>query len=160
MSTYKITLVSPNGTENIVQCAEDEYILEYEMEDGERYEPKYYVPIIPYVLCETNELPATGWSISVQARDIKAIFKNARAMIEGKIEKCGRLPMWKKDFKGTVRKWKNRNYFCGVYSYDQETRTVHISELPPGIYSDAYLRGVNGDKKKKKDEEDDVDGTY
>lgn len=149
---YTFTMINWRLADKLFR-REDDYILEYELEDGERYEPKYYVPIIPYVLCETNELPATGWSISVQARDIKAIFKNLRAMINGTIKTCAKLPMWKKDFKGTVRKYKNRNYYCGVYSYDQDTRTVHISELPPSIYSDAYLRGVNGDKKKKKEEE-------
>jgi DNA topoisomerase-2 len=132
---------------------EDEFILKYTVDDGHRYEPEFYVPIIPYVLCETNELPATGWAISVHARDIKAIFKNVRAMINGKITKCGKLPMWNHRFKGTVKKYKNRNYHVGVYEYNDVENYVHITELPPGTFSDAYLKGSNNDKIKKKDEE-------
>jgi DNA topoisomerase-2 len=128
---------------------EDEFILDYEVDDGTRYEPKYYVPIIPYVLCETNELPATGWAISTHARDIKAIFKNLRQMITGKIKNCAKLPMWNKDFKGKVKKYKSRNYFVGEYEYNEKENTVRITELPVGIFSDAYINGSDSGKIKK-----------
>lgn len=128
---------------------EDEFLLDYVIDDGHRYEPMFYVPIIPYVLCETNELPATGWAISTHARDIKAIFKNVRAMIDGK--KCGKLPMWNHRFKGTVKKYKNRNYHVGCYTYNEAENYVHITELPPGVFSDAYIKGSDNDKIKKKD---------
>lgn len=130
---------------------EDEFLLDYVIDDGHRYEPMFYVPIIPYVLCETNELPATGWAISTHARDIKAIFKNIRAMIDGKITKCGKLPMWNHRFKGTVKKYKNRNYHVGCYEYNEAENYVHITELPPGMFSDSYINGADSDKIKKKD---------
>ncbi len=132
---------------------EDEFILEYEVDDGERYEPKYYVPIIPYVLCENNELPATGWAISIHARDVFSIIKNTRDMISGKITKCKKLPLWNKDFKGTVRKYKNRDYYVGVYEHDAEENTIHITELPPGTYSEAYCFGSDAGKIKKEKSE-------
>ena len=34
MTTYSITLQSPDGTENVIQCAEDQYILEAAEEAG------------------------------------------------------------------------------------------------------------------------------
>lgn len=132
---------------------EDDFILEYEVEDGERYEPKYYVPIIPYVLCETNELPATGWAISTHARDLTAILRNVRDMVTGKITKCGKLPIWKKDFQGEIRKWKNRDYFVGSYIYDDKENAITITELPPGNYSDIYLKGTDEAIKKKSADE-------
>lgn len=124
---------------------EDEFILEYELEEGVRYEPKYYVPIIPYVLCENNEIPATGWKITTYARDINAIFKNIRDMISGKITKCGKLPIWLKDFNGEIRKYKVKNQtkecFVGNYEYDKASNTVTITELPYGKFSKIYLKG-------------------
>lgn len=132
---------------------EDEFLLDYTVDDGHRYEPMFYVPVIPYVLCETNELPATGWAISVHARDLKAIFKNVRALIDGKIAKCSKLPMWNHRFKGTVKKYKNRDYHVGCYEYNEAENYVHITELPPGMYSDGYLKGSDSDKIKKKDTE-------
>jgi DNA topoisomerase-2 len=128
---------------------EDEFILEYEVEDGERFEPKYYVPIIPYVLCETNELPATGWAISTHARDLTAVLKNVRDMISGKITKCGKLPISRKDFHGDIRKHKNRDYFVGSYEYDEKDNAVTITELPPGNYANTYLKGPDESIKKK-----------
>jgi DNA topoisomerase-2 len=132
---------------------EDDFILDYVVDDGKRYEPVYYVPIIPYVLCENNVLPATGWAISVHARDIKSIFKNVRAMIKGTIKKCGKLPMWNHRFTGTVKRYKSRDYHVGTYEYNETNNTVHITELPPSIFSDTYLKGADNDKVKKKGEE-------
>jgi DNA topoisomerase-2 len=124
------------------------------MDDGERYEPKHYAPIIPYVLCESNHLPATGWKVDVYARDLNAIFKNLRALLKGEIDKCGVLPMDKYNFKGDMRKYKDKKYFVGNYEYDEEENTVTITELPPGTFSKRYL-GVDNEaikkEKKKKD---------
>lgn len=132
---------------------EDEFLLDYVIDDGNRYEPKFYVPIIPYVLCENNELPATGWAISVHARDIKAIFKNIRAMIDGKIDKCKKLPMWNHRFKGSVKRYKNRDYHVGDYEFNEAENYIKITELPPNMFSDAYIKGADSDKIKKKEEE-------
>jgi DNA topoisomerase-2 len=127
---------------------EDEFILDYEMDDGIRYEPKYYVPVIPYVICENNELPATGWAICTHARDIISIFKNVRDMINGKIKKCRKLPIWNKDFIGETRVYNNRMYYIGLYEYDDVNNTVHITELPPSKYSYSYCNGSDEVRKK------------
>jgi DNA topoisomerase-2 len=131
---------------------EDEFILEYEIDDGVRYEPKYYVPVIPYALCENNQLPATGWAICVQARHIDHIFKNARAMIKGQ-PKCKKLPMWNKHFSGHIRTSGTRKYFVGKYEFDEAANTIHISELPPMSYSHGYLKGTDKAVKKSDDKQ-------
>ncbi len=128
---------------------EDNFILEYELEDGIRYEPKYYVPIIPYVLTETNEIPATGWVINLHARKIEDIFSNLRDMINGKIEKCGKLRMWNKDFKGSVRIYNKRGWFVGNYEHDEKANEILITELPTGKYSDTYIKGPDESTNKK-----------
>lgn len=128
---------------------EDDYILEYEVSDGHRYEPKYYMPVIPYVLCESNDIPATGWKITMHARHIDDILKNTRDMIQGKIKACGRLGPWKKDFKGRIRNYNGKSYYVGNYHYIESENAIHIDELPPGICSNAYLRGSDEDKIKK-----------
>ena len=131
---------------------EDDYILEYEQSDGKPMEPKYYVPIIPYVLCEDNQLPATGWKISIYARKIDSIIDNVRKMITGEISKCGRLPPWRKDFKGSLKRYKNKWYYIGTYYYDAEENVLTITELPPGTYSSAYLKGTDDEKISRRGE--------
>lgn len=128
---------------------EDDYILKYELNDGNRYEPIYYCPIIPYVLMETNILPATGWKIEVYSRDFVSVLKNVRSMIMGKITKCKPLPYWFKDFKGDIRVYEGKQYFCGKYEYNQKTHELRILELPPDTYPEAYLVGSKKSKTKE-----------
>ena len=131
---------------------EDDYVLEYELNDGERFEPKYYVPIIPYVLCETNEIPATGWAISVYARDLNCILKNTRDMILGKIKQCNKLLISRADFRGEIRYYNKRYYSVGDCIYDEASNTVIINELPFGVYADTYVNGSYTSIKKATDE--------
>jgi DNA topoisomerase-2 len=147
-SRYIMTSLNENLVSKLFR-KEDEYILEYNIEDGTRYEPKYYVPIIPYVLCENNELPATGWDICIHARDLKSIFKNIRNLINGTIETCDKLPIDLTNFKGDIRVYKNKRYFVGNYEYDEKDNSVTITELPPSLYSKKYL-GKDEDSKKAK----------
>jgi DNA gyrase/topoisomerase IV subunit B len=133
---------------------EDNYILEYEIDNGERFEPKYYVPIIPYVLCESNSLPATGWRITVYARHIDDIFENTRNMITGKIKSCKKLRMWNKDFNGSIVDGPNKKkYFVGKYIYDSSQNPNHITilELPPSKSSKNYIVGdwLTDEEKKE-----------
>jgi DNA topoisomerase-2 len=129
---------------------EDDYILDYELDEGKRYEPKFYVPILPYVLLETNEIPATGWTINIHARKLASVIENTKKMITGEITKCGKLPYWQKDFTGQRRKYKNRVYFVGVYEYDEEENTINITDLPPGLHSQIYLKGDEKKQTKEK----------
>jgi DNA gyrase/topoisomerase IV subunit B len=148
-SRYIFTMINHRLADKMFR-KEDDYILDYEVEDGNRYEPKYYMPIVPYVLLENNQLPATGWAIDVHARDINAVFKNIRDMISGVITKCRKLPPWLNGFKGTIKTYKQKNYYVGVYAWLESENAIHITELPPGSYSNAYLRGADDDKIKKK----------
>jgi DNA topoisomerase-2 len=131
---------------------EDDYVLEYEVNDGERFEPKYYVPIIPYVLCETNEIPATGWAISVLARDLNAVLKNVRNMILGKISKCEKLPISLAGFRGEIRYYNKRYYSVGDCIYDESRNVVIVTELPLGVYVDSYINGAMTSIKKATEE--------
>ena len=96
---YISTMLNYKLTDKLFR-KEDDYVLEYTPIEGIYYEPKYYVPIIPYALLENNKIPATGWKIVTYARDLDAIFLNTRKMIKGEIDKCGKLVAWLKDFKG------------------------------------------------------------
>jgi len=149
-SRYIFTKLNTRLTDKLFP-REDEFLLDYELEDGERYEPKYYVPIVPYALLETNELPATGWAINVQARDQAAVFKAVRHAIanRGPIAKMKRLPISMRDFKGTIKVYNKRQYSVGVYVFDEKENTIHITELPHGVFSSSYLNGGAESIKKK-----------
>lgn len=129
---------------------EDEFILDYTLVDGERFEPDKYAPVIPYALCESDELPATGWTICTHARKISDLFKNARKMIKGQIKKCGKLSLNTDNFNGRFEKVKDKLYFVGDYVYDEDENKVVISGLPPNKWSYFYLEGAGADKISKR----------
>lgn len=61
---------------------EDDWLLPYVFEEGERSEPVYYLPIIPMALLESQHHPAHGWDIRCWSRDWKIIFQNIRTAIQ------------------------------------------------------------------------------
>lgn len=55
--------------------------LQYREEDGNIVEPEYFIPIIPTILIESYEIPATGWNVKMYARDIYAVISSIAEMI-------------------------------------------------------------------------------
>lgn len=133
---------------------EDEFILEYEVEDGNYLEPKRYAPIIPYVLCENNDLPGTGWRITIHARNLDDLILNTKKMIMGKIDHCETLRPNLNHFKGEIKKVGNNEYYVGKYEYNPKKSIINITELPPSTYSKAYLKGEKDGAKSKKEKKE------
>jgi DNA topoisomerase-2 len=132
---------------------EDTYILDYTVVEGERKEPNSYAPIIPMCLCETNDLPATGWKITVHARNLNDIFKNLRELITGKIEKCNRLRMNTEGLLGTFTNIPGKGkYFIPATCWDERERTLTIFSLPYNGWSYYFINGSEADKINKKEE--------
>ena len=147
-SRYIFTTIN-SRLANCLFRKEDDYILNYKIEEDERCEPEYYAPIIPYVICENESLPATGWAIKIVARDINQIISVTKKMINGVITHPPTLRIDTTYFKGDIRKHNNKEYFVGVYEYDPVLNKVSVTELPPDKYSDAWCFGTKGVDKKK-----------
>ena len=123
--------------------AVDDFLLEYVIDDGERCEPKFYVPIIPLALMENMELPATGWKIKIWAREPKEIFKNVREMIMGKRKKAKEMKMFQNGNKSIVKTYQNRQYSVGKYILDEDNNKLIVTELPMSVYSSQFIGDVD-----------------
>jgi DNA topoisomerase-2 len=121
----------------------DDFLLDYEMDDGERCEPKFYVPVIPMALLESMELPATGWKVKIWGRDPKEIFKNVRKMVQGKRTTCKSLKLFQNENKSTVKEYKGRNYSVGKYKFYEDEDKLVITELPLSVYSTQLIGDVD-----------------
>jgi DNA topoisomerase-2 len=121
---------------------QDDFLLTYEMDDGERCEPKFYVPIIPLALMENMELPATGWKIKLWSRDPKEIFKNVRGLINRSIPKSKPMKMFQNKNKSTIKTFKNRRYSVGRYSVNEDKNTLVVTELPLSVCSSQFIGDV------------------
>lgn len=131
---------------------EDDYLLPYVFEEGERVEPEYYCPVIPMCALENMQLPATGWKVQLWARDFTKVMKNVRRMINCEIGKCRNMPIWLRGNDCDIRIASDgKEYMVGKYKYDKNSNTVIITELPIGIFNQKYIASVAEviDKKTK-----------
>lgn len=62
---------------------EDTWMLPHVFEDGERAQPKYFVPVLPTALLESFEIPSEGWRHKSYARDVDDVLRLARAYTGG-----------------------------------------------------------------------------
>ena len=61
---------------------DDEALLEYLEDDGQKIEPKWYLPILPMVLVNGAEGIGTGWSSSVPNYNPRDVVANLRRMMD------------------------------------------------------------------------------
>lgn len=150
----QITEITP-----LIFRKEDEYIYEYNDDDGKPIEPVSYCPIIPMLLVNGCIGIGTGYSTRIPSFNPKDIINNIERMIKGKKPKI--MVPWYRGFTGDVIEKESKN---GV-SYETSGKyvilnqnTIQITELPicfgtSGFWTDNYklfLEGLLIDKSIKK----------
>jgi len=117
----------------------DNDLLEYNIVDGILAEPKYFIPVLPTILLEDVSLPATGWKISIFARDLEQVINNVKGLIQNEDYKLKDMKYFKNKFKIKEIKNKNYNILVGTYMIPSNTSdTVIITELPPRVWTKNY----------------------
>lgn len=77
---YIFTLLTPIARK--VFRAEDSPVLDYLEDDGDPCEPTYYVPVIPYVLCNGAQGIGTGFSTTVPCHDPRALVEQCLGIVD------------------------------------------------------------------------------
>ena len=116
---------------------EDEYILEYLEDDGTPVEPIYYAPIIPMILVNGSKGIGTGFStdiISHNPLDIIEYLKNKLNEMDKEIE----IKPYFEGFTGEIIKISDKKYLIKG-KYKIEKNSVHITELPIGLWTQDYI---------------------
>ena len=117
----------------------DNDLLEYNVVDGQICEPKYFIPILPTILLEDISLPATGWRISMFARDLDQVINNVKGLIQDETYKVKEMKYFKNKFKIKEIKNKNINMLVGTYKIPSNAKDVVIvTELPPKVWTKTY----------------------
>jgi DNA topoisomerase-2 len=144
---------------------DDDYLLEYTYTDGERSEPKYYLPIIPYAILETTTTAGVGWKIGTWGRDYDWTMLQLRQMIKLDYPNAGKpfgfltkawLPKNMRIMVGATSTSKVSEICLGEYDIDYEKNTVTITQLPLKIWSYKYkcaLLGINPANGKTEDKD-------
>jgi DNA topoisomerase-2 len=115
----------------------DYCLLDFSFDEGNRGEPKYFIPIIPLAVCESTDMPAHGWKITTWARDVQDVITNCKNKIT--IANAPTIIMRPCVYEGAPFKWtgtfktiRGKMYSFGTYTVATlgVADTLIITELP------------------------------
>ena len=118
---------------------EDDSILENILVDGEKIEPKFYIPLLPMMLINGAQGTGTGHACLIMNYHPEQVRDACVKVVDGKSLKKGSLTPWFKNFTGTVE--RNQETGQVVITGKLEiinTTTIKITEIPVGVYLDTY----------------------
>lgn len=108
---------------------EDDNLLTFIVEEGQKIEPIFYSPIIPMLLVNGAEGIGTGWSTTIPQYNPIELAENILKKLNG--EEYAQIKPWYRGFKGEiVDNAKNGYSISGVINVFQDDNYVEISELP------------------------------
>ncbi|KAL8098365.1 DNA topoisomerase 2 isoform X2 [Apium graveolens] len=119
---------------------DDDILLEYLYEDGQKIEPTWYVPVVPMVLVNGSEGIGTGWSTYVPNYNPRDIVANIRRLLNG--EPMQPMDPWYKGFRGTIEKTATKEagatYTVSGIIEEIDNTNVRITELPVRRWTQDY----------------------
>jgi DNA gyrase/topoisomerase IV subunit B len=149
---------------HIVFPTEDRWLLKYVFEDGERAEPQFFIPVVPMAVLESYKIVSEGWNHDSHARDPSSVLAIVDAYLSGEptlvalgdrlhaegptpavigeLERAASqwpLPASTQGYAGEVRRYRGEMYSFGMYSWNEEARTITITELPMGLTTAKYV---------------------
>ena len=122
----------------------DDGILVHNETDGEKIEPKTYLPILPLSLINGAQGTGTGHACVIMAYNPKEIAAACLTVLAGKKLKAGALTPWYNGFSGLVQRNPETGQvvITGKLQVVNST-TIKITELPIGVYLDQYKSHLN-----------------
>ena len=129
---------------------EDMPLLNYIDDDGMLVEPTYYVPIIPMVLVNGMNGIGTGFSTMIPKHNPLDVVDNIKRKLNKKPYRV--IHPWYHGFNGKIVEVEENEYISkGIYNIIDD-KTLEITELPIGVWTDNYKKFLDGlvyDKGKK-----------
>ena len=122
-------------------------LLEFLEEEGERVEPKYYLPIIPVVLCQRQMGMAPGYAFNSMSYNPLDIIDACKLMLTSKakdpLEDFTITPyvrdIKKKNWKFEEGEWVN----YGEFKWDDKKKQIIITDLPYDTDFDSFEKLLN-----------------
>jgi DNA topoisomerase-2 len=126
---------------NVLYNPNDLPLLQYNVEEGQPIEPKWYIPILPLILINGSEGIGTGFSTKIPVFNPTDIVKNIKLLLDNK--STVEMKPWFRGFEGKidysdVNQYGQYKYFTqGKYKKLNDTQ-IEITELPIGTWTDDY----------------------
>ena len=124
----------------------DDDVLTYLDDDGRSIEPEYYMPTLPMILVNGSEGIGTGFSCYVPPFNPEDIKQNILRFTRG--ESMVSMKPWFRGFKGKIMEQDDETWVAqGVWTCIG--KTVKVSELPPGRWTQDYKEYLDSLVEKK-----------
>lgn len=124
--------------ENFRLLYKDFDLVNEQEEEGEKIEPKFFLPIIPTVLLNGGSGIAVGFATNILNRHPVDLIEACLSVLKGK--KCPEVKPWINGFSGTFdrvpdapKSW----VISGKYDI-KNTSTVEVTEIPPSFTYEKY----------------------
>ena len=128
---------------------EDEPLLTFREDDGEKIEPYFYVPIIPMVLVNGNICGiGTGWSSTIPSYNPLELIDNIKRWLDN--TELVKLKPWYRGHTGEiVEDSENDKKYVSWGRIEKKGSKTVIEELPVGIWTDKYKEQLERWKEEK-----------
>ena len=126
---------------NFAKFFGDSELLEYVEQDGELFEPRFYLPTIPTVLLNGVAGIAVGFATKIQPYNVKDIIENTKRALTGKALK--EMIPYHDGFAGTISKDADGSIIMRGIWRRVNSSTIEIVELPVGMSRDKYVEHLN-----------------
>uniref|UniRef100_A0A182MCQ8 DNA topoisomerase 2 n=1 Tax=Anopheles culicifacies TaxID=139723 RepID=A0A182MCQ8_9DIPT len=118
----------------------DDPLLEYQLDDNQRIEPVWYLPIIPMLLVNGADGIGTGWATKIPNHNPRDVIANIRRMLNGEEPKV--LTPWYKNFRGVIESVGAQKFITAGNVGLLDNQKIEISELPIGTWTQTYKENV------------------
>lgn len=135
---YIFTLMSP--LTRLIFHPADDPLLNYEIDDNQRIEPTWYMPIIPMVLVNGADGIGTGWSTKIPNYNPRELIANIRRMMNN--DEPRPLHPYYKNFKGTIEYVSDGRYVIAGNVQVVQGDKIEITELPVGTWTQNFKENV------------------
>ena len=144
-----------NPLTRIIFPSDDDRVLEYLDDDGNKVEPRYYVPIIPMICINGCKGIGTGFSTDIPPCDPIEVMNYIECRLTDQSTDHIKLKPYYHGFRGTVTTLTDTKYLIkGLYTVTSPT-TIRITELPVGLWTSTFKKHLEDiimgstDKKTK-----------
>lgn len=121
---------------------DDDVLLQYLEDDGQRIEPKYYCPIIPLVLVNGSQGIGTGWSTFIPPHHPMSVLDYIRRKLDGETQ-LPPIEPYARGFRGRIERADDgKGYVTYGIAKKLDAKTVKVEELPVGVWTSKYKQNL------------------
>ena len=124
--------------ENFRLLYKDFDLVEEQEEEGEKIEPKFFLPIIPTVLLNGGSGIAVGFATNILNRHPEDLVRACLDVLNGK--PCPSIHPWIRGFTGSFQRVPDAPKSWTIHGkfHVKNTTTVEITEIPPSFTYEKY----------------------